>query len=133
MLDDFGSFIARAYTAGALPVEGAIVRISGAEEANRDIAYSLVTDMDGLTEMVNLPAPNRRFSQAPNPAEQPYSVYNLEIVAEGYYPKRIMGVTVFPGINSVQRINMIPLKEPGNGNYPRGNVNAFIPEPDERE
>ena len=128
MLDSQGTLRIRAYTAGgALPIEGAVVRISGAEEANRTVAYSVLTDRDGITEAVILPAPSLSYSLAPSPTEAPYAAYDVEITANGYYPKTILGVSVFSGVNSVQLANMIPSgADPGE--YPRGNVNAVIPE-----
>ena len=124
-----GTLRVRAYTAsGALPVEGATVRISGALESNRLVAYSSITDRNGQSDLFVLPAPSVDYSLSPHPAELPYSVYDLEITAPGYYSKRINGLTVFSGINSVQLINMIP----GSGklitDYPRGNINYIIPE-----
>ena len=126
MLEDFGNFRARAYTAGALPVEGASVRILGAEEANRGVAYSLITDLDGLTETVRLPAPSREYSMSPDPTEAPYSLYDLEISKDGYFPKRIYGVMIFAGVSSLQEINMIPSSDNFPSDYPRGNVNAVV-------
>ena len=129
MLDSSGSLSVRAFTAGgALPVKGAIVRIQGAEQNNSQIAYSLITDRDGLTETVVLPAPSVNFSLSPNPTELPYSVYNLEITAPGYFTKRINGLTVFSGVHSVQLINMIPGSGTTTEDYPRGNINTIIPE-----
>lgn len=129
MANSSGTLRVRAYTAsGALPVVGAIVRVMGASEDNRLVAFTSVTDRDGLSELMTLPAPSVDYSLAPNAAELPYSVYDLEISANGYYTKRINGLTVFPGINSIQLVNMIP----GSGNmiedYPRGNINYIIPE-----
>ncbi len=131
MLDSSGSLRIRTFTAGgALPVKDAIVRITGAGEDNRTVSYSLVTDRDGLTEVVSLPAPSVNYSLSPNPAELPFSVYDIVITAPGYLTKRINGLTVFSGVNSVQLINMIP----GSGEYPdafpRGNINSVIPESD---
>lgn len=126
MLEDFGNFRARAYTAGALPVEDALVRIMGAEEANRGVAYSLITDIDGITENVPLPAPSREYSMAPNPAMPPYALYNLEISADGYFPKRIYGIAVFAGVDALQEINMIPSSDDLPEDYPRQNVNANL-------
>ena len=129
MLNSSGTLRVRTYTAGgALPVKGAVVRVTGASEDNRLVSYSTITDRDGLGEIFILPAPSVDYSLAPSPAELPYSVYDLEISADGYYTKRIRGLTVFSGINSVQLVNMIP----GSGNmiedYPRGNINYIIPE-----
>lgn len=129
MLNSSGTLRIRTYTAGgALPVSGAIVRIRGAEEGNQDISYSVITDRDGVTPKVTLPAPDVGYSLSPNPAESPFATYDVEITMQGYYPKRIFGLTVFSGVDSIQLVNMIP----GNGdyidNYPRGSQNAIIPE-----
>ena len=129
MLNSSGSIRVRAYTAGgALPVSGAIVRIAGAEEDNNHIAYTLMTDTDGLTPEVALPAPSVEYSLNSNPAEQPYSVYNVEVSASGFYTKKILGMTVFPGVTSIQLVNMIPNSGTGQNEYPRGNINSSIPE-----
>ena len=129
MPNSSGTLRVRAYTAqGALPVKNAIVRVIGVGEDNRLVAFSSVTDVDGLSDLFILPAPDADLSLAPSPAELPYSLYDLEITADGYYTKRIRGLTVFSGINSIQLVNMIP----GSGNmiedYPRGNLNYIIPE-----
>ena len=126
MFDDFGNFKARAYTAGALPVENARVRIMGAEEENRGVAYSLVTDVDGITETIRLPAPSSSLSLSPSPSEPPYALYDLEVSADGYFSKRIYGVMVFSGVETLQEINMIPSSDDFPSDYPRGNVNAVV-------
>lgn len=124
-----GTLRVRAYTAGgALPVEGAVVRVTGALENNRLVAFSSITDRDGLTELFTLPSPSVDYSLAPNPEELPYSVYDLEISANGYYTKRINGLTVFSGINSIQLVNMIPGSGKMIEDFPRGNINYIIPE-----
>lgn len=128
VLNSYGSLRIRTYTAGgALPVSSALVRIQGAEEGNRFVMHTLLTDRDGLTEKVILPAPAVQYSLSPSPAESPYSVYDVEISADGYYTKRIEGLTVFAGIDSVQLVNMIPSSGAPIESFPRGNVNATIP------
>jgi hypothetical protein len=129
MPNSSGTLRVRAYAAqGALPVQGAVVRVMGSGEDNRLVAFSSVTDRDGLSELFTLPAPSVDLSLTPDPANLPYSLYDLEISANGYYTKKIKGITVFSGINSIQLVNMIP----GSGNmvedYPRGSINYIIPE-----
>ena len=131
MLDDFGSLIVRTVTASnALPVVGAVVRIFGAEEGNRNITRSEITDRDGTTRSVSLPAPSKEFSLTPTPTEAPYAIYDIEISADGYYSKRMFSLPVFSGISSLQIVNMIPRGANPIENYPRGNVNSSIPEND---
>ena len=129
MLNSSGSLRVRAYTASeALPVEGAVVRVMGATEDNRLVSFSSITDRDGLSDLMTLPAPDLGYSLSPDPAEMPYSLYDLEISAEGYFTKRIKGMTVFSGINSIQLVNMIPGSGVLSEDYPRGNINYIIPE-----
>lgn len=129
MPESSGTLRVRAYTAGgALPVEGAIVRVTGASEDTRLVAFTSVTDPDGQTEIFTLPAPAVNYSLAPSPAEAPYSLYDLEISKSGFFTKRIRGLTVFPGINSIQLIAMVPGSGVLSEDYPRGSVNYIIPE-----
>ena len=129
MEENFGNLTVRAYTAGGgLPVSGAVVRISGAEEVNRSVLQSLITDEDGNTESVSLPAPLRENSLSPNSAGAAYALYDVEITKDGYYTKKIFGSSVFSGVNSLLLINMIPVSDGGQSDYPRGNINTVIPE-----
>lgn len=128
MLDSSGTLRIRAYTAGgALPVAGATVRIMGADENNRLINYSLTTDVDGLTKAVTLPAPLVEYSLSPNAAEQPYAVYDVEITAPGFLSKKISGLNVFAGVDSIQLINMIPGHNSDLNNIPIGSTDTVIP------
>ncbi len=123
MLNKNGTLAIRAYTAGgALPISFAVVRIFGAEDGNKGVVYSLLTDEDGITERINLPAPPRELSETPETAQLPYSVYNIEIEKQGYYPKKLFNVPVFEGINSEQPVPMIPYSDILS-NYPQGNIN----------
>ena len=129
MPNSSGTLRVRTYTAGgALPVADAVVRVIGASEDVRLVSYSSLTDRDGLSDLFTLPTPDVRYSMSPNPAEQPYSLYDIEVTADGYFTKRINGVSLFSGINSIQLVNMTP----GSGNiveeYPRGSVNYIIPQ-----
>jgi hypothetical protein len=108
-LDDFGTLRIRATSAsGAIPIMGAIVRIMGGEESNIQIVKSLVTDNDGITPKVKLPTPKRSYSLTPEDEESPFALYDVEVTADGYYAKRIIGVAIFSGINAILPVNMIP-------------------------
>lgn len=129
MPNSSGTLRVRTYTAGgALPVADAVVRVIGASEDVRLVSYSSLTDRDGLSDLFTLPTPDVVYSMSPNPAEQPYSLYDIEVTADGYFTKRINGVSLFSGINSIQLVNMTP----GSGSiveeYPRGSVNYIIPQ-----
>ena len=126
MLDDYGTLSVRSYTAGgAIPVSNALVRIHGAEEENRFISYSLITDEDGMTPIVELPTYSKEFSVIPNPAGKPYSIYNIEILAEGYLPKRISGIPIFSGVYSLLPVSLLP---EGRNSVTENNSDITIPD-----
>ena len=108
---DYGALSIKATGANAFPVENALVRIRGASEENRFIEYSRVTDEDGATQKVYLPAPRLADSLAPSPPEAPYAIYDVQVSKEGYYTSNFYGVSVFPGIYAILPVNMIPLRE----------------------
>ena len=124
--DKKGTLVINAYSAsGALPVKDTHVRVVGAGEENRTVQYSSVTDLDGVTVPIILPAPSRELSQSPGSNEPSYAIYDVIITAPGYYTKRIFDVAVFDGIETLQPINMIPFPENEAGTtYPRNNLEA---------
>ena len=130
MLNSYGQLEVSATKAdGALPVEGASVRITGAEEDNRFVVYLLRTDLDGNTKAVSLPTPKKDLSMQPGATEMSYAIYDVEVTAEGYYPKIIRSVPVFSGIKSIQPVNMIPLSESDPlSDYPYGNLSTLTEE-----
>ena len=105
MEKSYGTLAVRAYTAGgALPIEGATVRIINGSE----VLYSLLTDRDGITRQVQLEAPTADLSLSPSPVNIPYAVYDVTVEADGYEKKSIHGVSVFSGIKSIQLVNLLP-------------------------
>ena len=125
-----GTLYIRTFTAGgALPVEGVLVKITGANEENRLVEYSFLTDRDGLTPRITLPAPARSYSLSSGAKEVPYAIYDVEIFGGGFYRKRFFNVTVFAGTDSFQPVAMIPLSSVRDeAVYPDGNLNVVIEE-----
>ena len=98
-----------AHTAsGALPAPNLTVKISGSDEENSTTNYSLLTDINGLTELIALPAPAVSYSLSPGAAEQPYAKYNVEVSGDGYYQKSLYDIPVFAGIKSLLPLEMVP-------------------------
>ena len=126
--DNSGSFKIRTYSAsGAMPTEGALVKIYGSDDYNKDVKYSLITDSDGTTAEILLPAPAVTYSLSPGAPEAPYAVYNVEIAKSGFYPKRIDNIPIFAGTKSVLPIEMIPLAYSNDGyTVPQDNLNSVI-------
>ncbi len=104
---------------GAVPLAGARVDIRaydaelGSDPATRgDVIASLVTDRDGKTPRVALPAPPREESETPN-GKTPYAFYQAEVFLEGYYRQSYIAIPIFDGITAVQPAVLIPLPENG--------------------
>ena len=107
-----GYLIVKVSTAGgAIPIEAVTVIIQGKDEENKDILISLLTDRNGLTEKVSLPAPKKDLSTAPAPDSKPYSSYNIDVYKKGYYPQHYTGVPIFDSITAVQNARIIPIAE----------------------
>ncbi|MBQ8371950.1 MAG: hypothetical protein IJX38_03315 [Clostridia bacterium] len=125
-----GALMVRVYIADeAVPIEGAVVRISGAEESNAEVQHSLLTDSDGVTPTVSLPTPPKSGSLAPNSPTAAYAIYDVIVGADGFYTKRIRSVAVFSGVLAVLPVNMIPfVSYADGGSYPRGSINATVRE-----
>ena len=114
---------------GAVPVPKTVIRIFGADEYNRYVEYSILTDVDGSTQRITLPAPAKVFSTEPFSPEVPYALYDIEASRDGYYTKRISNVAIFPDTNTSQIINMIPISiSEGGAFYPKGNLDATVKE-----
>lgn len=94
---------------GMIPVNNARITISYTGEPDSAV-MNLTTDSSGQTEVVELPAPNPELSMLPEPAEQPYSEYNISVEAEGYEPVLVTGSEILPGELSLQPISMNPLE-----------------------
>lgn len=103
---------------GALPVEGALVTVTGSGEPIRSY-----TDISGASERIELPTPDLALSLTPGSATQPYSSYDVRVDADGFYTVRTVSVPVFPGIVSVQNINMIPIQGFNGSDVPEDQLN----------
>ena len=125
---DTGRLTVRTYTAGgALPVPSVVIRVRGVDENNRYISYSILTDIDGVTSISSLPAPDKALSLSPGAIDAPYATYDIEASADGYYTKNISSVAIFSGENAVLPINMIPLSlDNGGSTYPRGSLDTQV-------
>ena len=111
-----GYIVVKVSTArGAIPLENAAVSIRGNTPETSGIIYSTVTNSDGRTEKIALPAPARELSEAPkNP--KPYATYNVDVFSDGYVPISFRGVPVFSSVISIQPAVMVPVSDAENIN-----------------
>ena len=96
-----------ATTEGTLfPIKNARIEISGTGTPN-EILEILTTDESGNSDTVLLAAPPLEYSMFPSD-NQPYSEYNIKIIAPGYEERIITGVQIMSGQTGVQSIPLIP-------------------------
>ena len=106
--DGTGRLQVRAVTAGgALPVEGALVTVAGADPQNKDIRVTLLTDNVGKTEEISLPAPAAALSLSPG-TRKPYAAYNITVERADFYVHQALNVPVFDRVVSIQTSELIP-------------------------
>ena len=69
-----------------------------------------LTDIDGQSETIILPAPPRSISQSPQNGENPklpYAVYSVYVEHPSYVRAAFSNVPVFSGVESIQPVRMI--------------------------
>ncbi len=104
---------------GALPVEKAIVTI---KDADGELLAVFFTDRNGNTPKLKVLAPPLENSESPGQNGPPYYSYNIDTDKEGYISVRNIGAPVYPGITSIQPVELIPLSE-GSSGFPNDNMN----------
>ena len=108
---ELGYLVVRVSTAlGAIPLENATVNIRRNTEESSGTVYSLLSDRDGLTQKVSLPAPSRALSAHPG-EEVPFSSWNIDVFKDGYVPVSFQNVPVYSSVVSVQPAVLVPISE----------------------
>lgn len=92
----------------AYPVPGARVLVFTRIGGRRYLNYLLVTDENGETPTVTLPAPPAGLSQEPE-NQTPYAVCEVEISAKGFFPSEALDVHIFAGVTTRQEFQLVPL------------------------
>ena len=100
---------------GALPIRGALVRVASSDENNPNLEQVRLTDESGNTPLFTLPAISGSSSMSPDNSN-PYTYYNVQVRAKGFYPIRFLNVPLYGGITSVQQVDLIPVAEGGDPN-----------------
>lgn len=93
----------------SLPVSGASVLITAIVDGQREIIAFGETDESGMSPKFSVPAPDIVYSENSNLTNRPYSLFDVSIVAKGFFNARSVDVPVFSGITSIQDFAMIPV------------------------
>ena len=108
---EVGYLVVRVSTAlGAIPLEKATVNIRPAVQESSGVIYSLLTNSDGITPKVPLPAPMRELSEHPGEAVA-FSSWSVDVFKDGYIPVSFGNVPVYSSIVSVQPAVLVPKSE----------------------
>lgn len=103
------------------PVANALVTVFTGNMNNMNIVDRDNTDESGQTRRFVLDSPQKSVSESPGNQVGSYANYNVLVQADGYADAVNMGVRVFPGVTSVQGVDMVPLSAAGNDTKPRVN------------
>lgn len=90
---------------GFRPIQNATIRISYTGDPT-SVVEELRTDALGRSPVIELPAPPLEYSLDPAIYEQPYSVYTINVTAEGFEEVEVSGAEILPDVTAVQPINM---------------------------
>ena len=99
-------------------MENAVVTVKDSAGALLAVFF---TDRDGRTPKLKVLAPPRANSESPGAASPPFFNYNIDTDKEGYVSVRNVDVPVYPGITSIQSVELIPLSE-GSSKFPNDSI-----------
>lgn len=112
-MQSFGTLRVRVYTSQAqLPVEGATVVVTAPDRKGKMKLLSLqVTGDSGTIRPVEIPAPAVGESTTPNRPGDPVPFALCDVWAEhpGYAMLKAEGVQIFPGVETVQNMELYPI------------------------
>ena len=114
-MEKTGRLSVRVYTSQAeIPLQGATVVVTGRGKDGRNQLISVqVTDRSGLIQPVEIAAPPPADSTSPQEAgkQAPFSLCSVWAEHPGYAMLQAAGVQIFPGVETVQDMMLIPLGE----------------------
>lgn len=100
-----------------IPIEGANVYINThvsqniptSEVSDTYYNYYLKTDSSGNTGFVRFETPDRDIGTNISSTSMPYSLADVYVQANGFYPERIKNIQIFPETQSILPVSLIPV------------------------
>ncbi len=98
----------KAFTARrAYPVANAVVEVSKNFPGGRYVISELVTNQDGITDVISLPTPQKQLSEVPgNP--KPFTTVDVKIKHKDFVEMNFIDVPIFQDITSIQKADLLP-------------------------
>lgn len=120
-----GSVVARVYTSDAyLPLYNVpVVFHMNSQDGQSELLAVRTTNSSGLTTPVYVTTPDPDQSLSPGPTIRPYTAINISVAVPGYNTVTAEGVQIFPGIQTIQALQLYPLSPSSANNM------TVIPEP----
>ena len=111
MTKNNGTLAVRVYTSQAeLPLEGASVAVLQKGRFGRyDLLSIQAADRSGLIQSVEIPTPAAAAGLTSNTGAVPYALCTAWAEYPGYYMLEVENVQIFPGVETVQNMELTPL------------------------
>ena len=109
-MQEYGTVTAQIVTSAAqIPIPGATLTITQElPDGRQELLAVRMTNYDGFTEPFDVPTPPASDSQTRQTAEMPYALVDLRGERAGYDRVFIHNAQIFPGIQTLQQIVLIP-------------------------
>lgn len=125
-MPQIGSLIVRTFVSRAqIPISGATAVVAMARaNGKHEILAIRITDESGIAGPFLLPAPDVSSSLSPD-MDHPFSSYILLVEHPDFEIATFLDLQIFPGVQTVQDVPMVPLQTQGTGN----GVTIVTPQP----
>jgi hypothetical protein len=112
-MESVGQLNVRVFTSQAqIPVEGATVVVTGEGKNGKRALWSVQsTDSSGGIRPVSMQTPAVGESTQPGQDEAPFAVCQVWAEHPGFAVLAVDGVQVFPGVETLQEMELIPLAQ----------------------
>lgn len=106
-----GTVIARVYTSDALlPLPGVPVTFTQVQpDGSRELLAIRLTNSSGMTAPLPVNTPDASESLSPGLMLKPYATVDISVALPGYDGILAEGVQVFPGVETIQALQLLPL------------------------
>ena len=93
---------------GSYPLPGAGISVKLRTPDGLEVLWAGKSDQSGQSEVIEVPTPSPEASLTPGSAQRPYSQVIIRAQLDGYYPAEYVDVPVFPGVESIQNVYLVP-------------------------
>ena len=96
------------------PVEDAMIEVSKTFESGKYVIGTLITGIGGVSEVIELPAPDKSLSESPGNTDL-FTTIDVIVSREGYIEMYYKNLPVFDGITSIQTADLLPISAASDG------------------